>query len=194
VPLGAVKVLLYIRACILSDLNRKLLSDSGFSENRRRKCSSIPLTSTKFNLHVLRDVWYVGSKERLIKFVAHRFQSYTFREINIHSANGAYSCRIFDPMSVFKRSLTFRFEVLTAVTLTMKTAVSLNVKPCSMVGVCRRFGTPAAWIINVDNYVLYLRLVEGERGKIGKLRTRWKDDSKMNVKEMRWVYGLHSSG
>jgi hypothetical protein len=53
--LGAVKVLLYIRARILSDLDRKLLSDSGLSENRRRECSTIPLTSIKFNLRVLRD-------------------------------------------------------------------------------------------------------------------------------------------
>jgi hypothetical protein len=55
VLLGAVKVLLYIRACILSDLDRKLLRDSGFSENRRRECSTITLTSMKFNLLVLHD-------------------------------------------------------------------------------------------------------------------------------------------
>ena len=146
--LVAVKVLLYIRAYILSDLDRKLLSDSVFGENRHRECSTIPLSSVKFNLHVLRDGWYVGSKERLIKFTAHRLQSYTFREINMHSVNGSYSCRIFYPMSVFKHSLTFRFEVLIAVGLTMKTAVALNVRPCSMVGVYRRFGTPAAWIIH----------------------------------------------
>jgi hypothetical protein len=40
----------------------------------------------------------------------------------------------FYPLSVFKHSLTFRFEVLMAVGLTMKTAVALNVKPWSMVG------------------------------------------------------------
>ena len=53
--LVAVKVLLYIRAYILSDLDRKLLSDSVFGENRHRECSTIPLSSVKFNLHVLRD-------------------------------------------------------------------------------------------------------------------------------------------
>jgi len=56
VLLGAVKALLYIRGCILSDLGRKLLNDSGFSENRCRECSTIPLTSMKSNLLVLRDV------------------------------------------------------------------------------------------------------------------------------------------
>lgn len=192
--LGAVKVLFYIRACILSNLDRKLLSDSWVGENRRRECRYCPLTSMKFNLRVLLDVWYVGSKERLIKFVARLLQSYTFREINVHSVNGAYSCRIFYPVNVSKRSLTFKFEVLMAVSLTMKTAVSLNLKSCGMVGVFRRFGTPAAWIINIDNYVIYLRFIEGKRRQIRKLRAGWKDDSKMNVNEIRWEHGLHSSG
>jgi len=56
VLLGAVKAMFYIPACILSDLDRNLLSNSGFSENRCRECSTIPLSSMKFNLRALRDV------------------------------------------------------------------------------------------------------------------------------------------
>jgi len=56
VLLCAVKALLYIPACILSDLDRNILSNSGFSENRCRECSTIPLSSMKFNLRVLRGV------------------------------------------------------------------------------------------------------------------------------------------
>ena len=84
-----------------------------------------------------------GSKDGFVEFIARRLQSYTFREMNMHSVNGAYICRTFYPMTVFKQSLTLRFEVLMAVGLTMKTAVSLNVKLCSTVGVYRRFRTPA---------------------------------------------------
>jgi hypothetical protein len=42
--------------------------------------------------------------------------------------------------------------------------------------------------------LFYFRLMEGKWGKIGTCRSRRKDDIKMNVKEVRCMHGLYSSG